>query len=337
MMSNGKFEGLIHISNTQSQFTMVATDQRGSLKRMIHPQNPAITTPEEMKRVKTSLIRNLAGKKGLGRASGILVDPIYSYEQSFLEACDLRADVGLLMAVETSGYGGTGEFAPQVQIFNSLPEDEAVEKIKSRGAAAVKLLVYYRPEGPTHRYQEAMVKAVGRACEKHAIPFLLEPVSHPLKGGPHPKKNPKEFSQIKPKIVVETARELTKPEYCVDVLKAEFPLNLKYSDDLGQAPSDACKELDEASQIPWVILSAGVNFEEFMENLRYAVENGASGFLCGRAIWKEAVGRDDMDAFLLKTGVKRLNQLVEIAEKRAKPWYTKYVTSLSKIAIKRGE
>jgi tagatose 1,6-diphosphate aldolase len=337
LMSNGKFEGLVHISNPHGQFTMVATDQRGSLKRMINPQNPGSTSPEEMKRVKMALLRNLAGKKSLGRVSGVLVDPIYSYERSFLEACDLRADVGLLMAVEASGYGGTGEFAPQAQVFNSLPEDEAVEKIKSRGAAAVKLLVYYHPEGPTHRDQEAMVKAVGRACETYELPFLLEPVSHPLTGGPHPKKNPKAFSQIKPRIVVETARELTKPEYCVDVLKAEFPLNLKYSEELGQAPSDACKELDEASQIPWVILSAGVNFNEFVENLKYAVENGASGFLCGRAIWKEAVGRDDIDAFLLNTGVQRLNQLVEIAEKNAKPWYKKYVSALSQITITRGE
>jgi tagatose 1,6-diphosphate aldolase len=336
-MSTGKFEGLIHISNTRSQFTMVATDQRGSLKRMINPQTPGSTSSEEMKRVKMALIRHLAGKTSLGRASGILVDPIYSYERSFLQACDLRADVGLLMAVESSGYGGTGEFAPQAQIFDRLHEDNAVKKIKSRGASAVKMLVYYRPEGPTHRDQEAMVKAVGRACEKNDIPFLLEPVSHPLKGGPHPKKNPKAFSQIKPTVVVETARELTKPEYCVDVLKAEFPLNLKHSEDLGQVPSDACKELDEASQIPWVILSAGVNFEEFVENLNYAVENGASGFLCGRAIWKEAVGHDDIDGFLLETGVTRLNQLVEIAEKRAKPWYKKYVTTLSQITITRGE
>lgn len=337
VMTNGKFEGLIHISNARSQFAMVATDQRGSLKRMINRQHPDSVTPEEMKRVKMALIRNLAGKKSSGKASGILVDPAYSYERSFLEACDIRADVGLLMGVEATGYGGEGEFGPQVRMFEGLDVDSAVMKVKMRGAAAVKMLVYYRPDGPTRRLQEDMVRAVGRACEKSEMPLLLETVSHSLRGGPHKKEDPKEFSKIKPWIAVETARELTKPEYCVDVLKAEFPLNLEYAEELGQDPSDACKELDEASQIPWVILSAGVDFEEFLENLKYAVGNGASGFLCGRAIWKEAVGREDMDEFLLETGVKRLNELVDVAQKSARPWYKKYVDSIGEIEIVRGE
>ena len=337
VMTNGKFEGLAHISNPRSQFAMVATDQRGSLKRMISRQNPDAVTSEEMKRVKMALIRDLAGRRSQGRASGILVDPIYSYERSFLEACDIRADVGVLMGVEATGYGGEGEFGPQVQMFNGLSADDAVMNVKARGAAAVKMLVYYHPDGPTRRHQQNIVRAVGRACEKSDIPLLLETVSHSLEGGPHKKNDSKEFSKVKPWIAVETARELTKPEYCVDVLKAEFPLDLKYAEELGQDPSDACKELDDVSQIPWVILSAGVDFEEFVENLEFAVGSGASGFLCGRAIWKEAVGRDDMDEFLLETGVRRLNQLVDLAERNAKPWYKKYVDSIGEIEIVRGE
>ena len=86
-----------------------------------------------------------------------------------------------------------------------------------------------------------------------------------------------------------------------------------------------------------MILSAGVDYEEFKENLKYAVDNGASGFLCGRAIWKEAIGRDDADEFLLTTGVKRLNELVDIVDEKAKPWYKKYVDSISEIEIIRGE
>jgi len=337
VMTNGKFEGLMHISNSKYQFTMVATDQRGSLKRMINPQDPNSVTAEQLKKVKMALIKNLAGKKSPGKASGILVDPEYSYERDFIKSCDIRADVGILMGVESTGYGGQGEFAPPVRIFGGLEVEEAVLKIKNRGASAVKMLVYYHPDGPTRKYQESMVKAVGRACEKYDIAFLLEPLSHSLKEGPHKKRNPKEFSEDKPRIVVETARELTKPEYGVDVLKAEFPLNLKYAEELGQDPSEACKELDEASQIPWVILSAGVDFEEFKENLKYAVDNGASGFLCGRAIWKESIGMDDMDKFLLTTGVKRLNDLVEITSDKAKPWYKKYVDSISEIELVRGE
>jgi len=337
VMINGKFEGLTHIANSQSQFTTVATDQRGSLMRMISPENPESVAPEEMKNVKTALIKNLCGRNSPGRASGVLIDPEYSYERSFVEACTIRADVGVLIAIEASGYGGKGEFGPQVQIFEGLGTEDAVQKIKNRGASAVKMLVYYRPDSPTRDYQENMVSAVGRACEKYDISFLLEPLSHSLEGEPHRKENPKKFSEIKPWIVTETARELTKPEYSVDVLKAEFPLDLKYARELGQDPSEACKELNEASQVPWVVLSAGVDYDEFKENLKYAVENGASGFLCGRAIWKESVGMEDMAKFLLRTGVERLNELVDMVEKDATPWYRKYVDSLSDIEVIRGE
>ena len=337
VMSNGKFEGLIHISDSRSVFTIVATDQRGSLSRMIRPTDPESVTAEEMKRTKLSLIKNLVGRESAGKASGVLVDPDYSYEREFMKDCNIRADVGTLMSVEASGYGGRGEFAPEVQIFGGLDGDYAVRKIAGRGAAAVKMLVYHRIDSPTRRYQESIVKLVGDACVKYDIPFLLEPLSHSLEGGPHTKKNPKEFSEIKPRLVIETARELTKPEYCVDVLKAEFPLNLKYAEELGQDPDEACRELDEASQTPWVLLSAGVDYEEFKENLSYAVKNGASGFLCGRAIWKEAVGRTDMDQFILTTGVKRLNELTEIVHTHATPWYKKYVGSLSDIEVVRGE
>ena len=146
-----------------------------------------------------------------------------------------------------------------------------------------------------------------------------------------------EFSQQKPWIVIETAKELTKPEYCVDVLKAEFPLNLEFAEELRQDPTEICQQLDEASQIPWVILSAGVDYEEFTENLQYAVNAGASGFLCGRAIWKEAIGGKNRDIFLHKTSVGRLNRLVEIVEQHARPWHTKYVDSLQDINVLRGE
>ena len=249
IMSNGKFEGLNHISNSQHQFTIVATDQRGSLKRMINPTSPNSVSAEEMQQVKKSLIMNLAGKQSLAQSSGILVDPEYSAQRSFLQSCDIRADVGLLMGVEASGYGEGGELAPLVRIFQGLSVDKAVEKIKLRGAAAVKLLVYYHPESPTRRSQESIVKSIGLACEKYDIAFHLEPVSHSIKGGPQKKQQLKEFSQQKPWIVIETAKELTKPEYCVDVLKAEFPLNLKFAEELRQDPTEICHQLDEVSHI----------------------------------------------------------------------------------------
>jgi tagatose 1,6-diphosphate aldolase len=89
----------------------------------------------------------------------------------------------------------------------------------------------------------------------------------------------------------------------VDLLKLEFPADLKYCyefsrrrfdgterdavNDLG-AVRGHCRALDAACAMPWVILSAGVGIAEFLVNVELAVEAGASGFLCGRAIWQGA-------------------------------------------------
>jgi len=48
-----------------------------------------------------------------------------------------------------------------------------------------------------------------------------------------------------------------------------------------------CESITQTSRVPWVILSAGVDIEEFLINVEIASDSGASGFLAGRAVWKE--------------------------------------------------
>ena len=70
------------------------------------------------------------------------------------------------------------------------------------------------------------------------------------------------------------------------------------------------------------MLSAGVAFDEFAKVLRISCdEGGASGFIAGRAIWKEAVGDGSRRAmeFLSETGRRRLDEYVSIIEGRARP------------------
>src|SRR5690606_11666550 len=154
---------------------------------------------------------------------------------------------GLVVAVEETGY--TGE--PTARKSQVLP-GWSVEKIARMRAAAVKLLVYYHPEAPNAAEQEALVREVGEACARHDIPFFLEPLSYALGGSPG-----KLTAAEKRAVVVETARRLT--PLGVDVLKAEFPGDSKAEPDEA-VWAEACRELSAASQVPWVLLSAGVTF-----------------------------------------------------------------------------
>ena len=90
-----------------------------------------------------------------------------------------------------------------------------------------------------------------------------------------------------------------------------------------------------SSQVPWVVLSAGVDFELFYQEVEIACQAGASGFLGGRAIWQEAMYIDDAQErakYLSTVGADRLNRLTEIANKYAVPWYKKLGLSSHELA-----
>ena len=119
--------------------------------------------------------------------------------------------------------------------------------------------------------------------------------------------------------MIETARRLSR---CgADVLKMEFPLDIQFNQNRAEWRR-ACAAVSEASTTPWVLLSAGVDFAQFKPQAQVACECGASGFLAGRAIWKEAAAMTAAEraAFLKDTGCVRLRQLLEIAAAAARPW-----------------
>ncbi|HEX3049122.1 MAG TPA: hypothetical protein VHP83_00590 [Aggregatilineaceae bacterium] len=80
--------------------------------------------------------------------------------------------------------------------------------------------------------------------------------------------------------------------------------------------------MSAVSAVPWVILSAGVDFATFEQQVQIACQSGASGFLGGRAIWKESVSMNaaERQAFLTTTGTERLQRLTAIADQYARPW-----------------
>jgi tagatose 1,6-diphosphate aldolase len=308
--SIGKIRGLEQIANTEGIFVICAMDHRGSLQRMIDRNNPEGISYETMVKRKLELCSILAP-----HASAVLLDPIFGAAQS-IEHGALPGDTGLLVSIEATGYTGGKEN----RITELLP-GWSVEKLKRMGASAAKILVYYRPDLPeAARKQRETVFSVARECIKYDLPFLVEPKTYPINDE---SQNPQEFSHRLPNLVIETARELA--VLPVDVLKLEFPADLRYEKDEGRL-LELCCQLDEASGLPWVVLSAGVDYDLFYREVEIACKGGASGFLGGRAIWQEAIGlgqTEERTHYLSITAVDRLKRLTEVAGKYATPWYKK--------------
>jgi len=306
----GKLRSLQQISNEFGLFTIAALDHRGSFEEVLQTTlnlNPI--SWEAVVQEKERLTRAL-----VPHASAVLLDPVYSLGPMIRRGL-IPPHAGLLATLEESGYT-----EDRAGWHTSLMENWTVADIKRLGASAVKLLVYYHPEAPNAASQEAILSQVAEECNQHDIPCLVEPICFPIEPG-QTKTSP-EFAAQRPEIVIETAKRLV--PLGIDVLKAEFPTEASYQPHQDEAiMRDYCRQLTEAIDIPWVLLSAGVDFVTFQKQVEIACEAGCSGFLAGRAIWKEYLSLPNAaqrDHFLNTVAVSRLRILVDIANYRGKPW-----------------
>jgi len=318
-LSIGKIRGLQQVANSDGIFTICAMDHRGSLRRMIDEDNPDEVSYEEMVEHKLELCSSLAK-----HASAVLLDPIFGAAQCVSHSV-LPKNTGLLISIEATGYYGDREHR-----LTNLLDNWSVEKIKRMGASAVKILVYYRPDlTELASKQLNTVNRVASECIKYDLPLFVEPLSYPVGNEIN---NPREFTALKEQLVIKTAQEIT--ALPIDVLKAEFPADLHYKQDKSEL-INLCHQLDMSSQVPWVILSAGIDFELFYQQVEIACQAGASGFLGGRAIWQEATQLDDARQriqYLSTVAADRLKRLTEIANKYAVPWYKKFGVTAQELA-----
>ena len=296
-ISIGKLRGLQQISSSRGTITALALDHRQNLRKA----NPAFVKDEELSRFKLDVTSALASQ-----ATAILLDPEVSAGQAIAQGA-IHNHVGLVVALESTGYTGDTT-ARHVQIIPGW----TVEKAKRMGASAIKLLVYYHPDSATAKEIEDFVSKVAEDCIRHDLVLMLEPLSYSLY------ETKKLSSDEKRDVVVETAKRLTPLN--VDILKAEFPLTA--SDTNETKWMDACKEISSASLIPWILLSAAVDYDTFLRQVTVACNAGASGIAVGRAVWQEAVSMIGIERseFLNQTAYQRIARLTSLCHALAKPY-----------------
>jgi len=305
-MTIGKIRRLQQCATPDGKLVILAVDHRGNLRRALNPRDPAAVSDDALIAFKREVVDALAPT-----ASAVLLDPEYGTEQSIASGA-LPGATGLIVALERTGY--TGDPAARVSALLPGWDPHRVVRI---GASGVKLLVYYHPEAPTVSQTEALVRHTAAACAEAEVPLFLEPLSY----SPDPAR-PKFTPEERHWTVVETARRLTAIPG-VDLLKAEFPL------DIAAVPGEAewlaaCQELTEASRVPWVLLSAGTDFETYLLQVVVATRAGASGVAVGRAVWQEATERPPADRveFLTTVARQRMGRVAALCQALARPWFS---------------
>lgn len=330
-ITSGKQKGMKAVSDARGVIAAAAMDQRGSLKSAI-AKDKGIDKKDVSSRMLEEF-KTIVARVLTPHASAILLDPEYG-----LPAAKARSkNAGLLLAYENSGYDNTrpGRLPDLLDIWS-------VRRLAAAGADCVKILLYYTPFDPkeVNDIKHAWVERIGAECAAVDIPFFLEFVGY--EEGKDEKTI--EFARKKPEIVTRSMEEFSKPQYGVDVLKVEIPVNMAYV-----AGSKACKgesayTRDQAKDLfrkaaavakkPFIYLSAGVSNDVFNESLELAAESGTnfSGVLCGRATWKEGIpvyakqGAKALEDWLNDQGVKNIKNVNERL-KAAKPWFSFYGAS----------
>lgn len=324
----GKQKGLKAVSDSRGVIAAAAMDQRGSLKSAIAKDkgiDKSQVTPAMLEEFKTTVTRVLTP-----HASAILLDPEYG-----LPAARARAsNAGLLLAYENSGYDNTrpGRLPDLLDVWSA-------HRLLGAGADCVKILLYYNPfdSHEINEIKHAWTERIGSECAAVDIPFFLEFVGYDEKGD----EKSLEFAKKKPDIVAKSMEEFSKPQYGIDVLKVEVPVNMAYvagskackgpSAYSRQEAKDLFRKAAESAKKPFIYLSAGVDNDVFLETLELAGEAGVpySGVLCGRATWKNGIpvyakqGARALEDWLNDEGIQNINN-VNSRLSTAKPWFNFY-------------
>ncbi|WP_223189839.1 hypothetical protein [Nonomuraea terrae] len=281
------------LARSSGGFAMVAMDQRESLRQMFAAATGARVGDETLTSFKLAVARQVGP-----HASGFLVDQDYGFHRI---AAERTVRGGLIIAVDSLRQEPDGPVED-----TAIDERVDLSAAREAGAVAAKLLLIWRDDEHRGRRLDTAAAFV-RRCADAGLLSVLEGVAKPAAG--------QEASFDGRAAVREAARELAalRPS----LYKAQVPLG-------GAAPEDRlleeCARLDEVIPVPWVVLSQGVERDDFPAAVRAACRAGASGMLAGRAIWSDVVGSADVPAGLRNLSVPRLKHLAAIVDQHARPW-----------------
>lgn len=326
-LTAGKLRGLARLADRDGRFRMIAVDQRPplfrALARGLGVEEDALDW-HEVADAKALLVRELAP-----HASAVLLDPAWALPRALTA---VPGDVGLLSTLE--GY--------DFEVVDGERRSRrvagwSVAAARRSGADAIKVLAWDRPDvsEATRRHQDDFVREAGAACRRWDLPFVLELLDYPLPG--EDAADPA-WLRGKGERVLGSLRHYADPTFGVDLFKLELPFDphrvrevaagaldgVAREPLLDRAEAEALlAEVDAASPVPWVLLSAGVGPGAFAFGVEAAVRAGASGFLAGRALWLRALDawpdREAVRDALRGGSVPLIHRLAALVEE-APPW-----------------
>src|SRR5580704_2485293 len=290
----GKLRSIQRVTTSDGFFLICALDHLSDFQELLDP-DPKTVDYQRTGDAKIDLIGSLASK-----CTAFLLDARFGLAQA-IGSRALPGSVGLMASIEDEDYKPAT--ATRKTRFR---ENWSTKQMKMLGVDVCKLLWFFRPDSSVADYQRDLVRRLAEECTSLSLPLVVEPIWYPLEG-----EDPKSTAWRERRVqgIIESAREAH--ALGTDMLKVELP---GYVDrNTGKAKAlEACQQLDAAVTVPWVILSAGVNYDSFKTQVEIACNAGASGFLAGRSIWRDAASVSDPE-LRTNAGFDAANRLAELA------------------------
>jgi tagatose 1,6-diphosphate aldolase len=271
----GKARSLQRVTSPDGFFLICALDHLSDFQQLLAP-DPATVDYARTVEAKIELIRALVPE-----VSAFLLDARFGLAQAIFSRA-LPGHVGLMASIEDEDY----QHRPGARTTR-FREHWGTKQIKLIGADVCKLLWFYRPDGASAAHQCGVVTELVAECRELSLPLVVEPIWYPLAGED---TTSSAWRRRRVDGIIESAH--TAAGLGVDMLKVEFPGEV--GTEAGRAAAaEACRRLDAGVEVPWVILSAGVGYDDFKRQVEIASAAGGSGFLAGRSIWRDAVSIHD--------------------------------------------
>ena len=211
----GKQKGLEAVSDKRGVIAAAAMDQRGSLQSAIAKDkgiDKKAVTAQMMIEFKETVTRVLTP-----HATAILLDPEYG-----LPAAKARSkNAGLILAYEKDRLR---QYHARPPARPARPLVRAPPRGRRRRLRENPPLLHALRSRRRQRNQARLGRAHRRRMQALDVPFFLEFVGY--EEGADEKAI--EFARKKPEIVTRSMEEFSKPQYGVDVLKVEVPVNMAF-------------------------------------------------------------------------------------------------------------
>lgn len=267
-MTTAELRGYQQICGADGAMVVVACDQRGGMRQALTPDPAAqkAISNAMLGETKADITRYLAARAGC-----VLVDPLCAVPGLVDDGLIDRA-TGLLIGIDASGW----DTSPEGYRISVMVEGITARRVREFGGTGGKIMIYLRSDTPAAN--AANLETLDAAVADFAAEDLLlvvEFLTYRLEG------ESSEAYAAKTAELIKGGSRLCL-EHGAKVLKIPYP-----------GSASACAAVTRlAGDVPWAVLSAGVDHETFLAQVETAMANGASGVIAGRSLWKDCVSLD---------------------------------------------